>query len=140
MKLATSVQMFTAPQIQAVQTSAPNENLDAGQKIFYDVLNSLSAEDKGLGLIFDKAVVTGFTGNAMTLAFKSDVMANMFKKTQQQFEQTLAQVAGRAIKVSVVIDTNLPSPILKNMSEPDRSNLAGAMEVFHASDAAKIND
>ena len=140
MKLAAPVQNFIAPQIQVVQSSAPTENLDAGQKIFYDVLNSLSAEDKGLSLIFDKAVVTGYNGDTMTLAFKSDVLAGMFKKTQPQFEQTLNNVAGRSIKVSVVVDTNLPSPILKNMNEPDRSNLAGAMEIFHASDATKIND
>ena len=140
MKLTAPTQIFTAPQIQVVQPSASGGNLDAGQKIFYDVLNSLSAEDKGLNLIFDKATVTGYTGDTMTLAFKSDVLANMFKKTQPQFEQTLAKVAGRAVKVSAVVDSNLPSAVLKNMSEPDRSNLAGAMEVFHASDAAKIND
>jgi len=90
--------------------------------------------------IFDKATVMNFTGNEMTLGFKSLPMADMSRKYQQQFEEAIAQVAGREIKISVVVDKNLPPTVLRNMSEPERSNLAGAMDILQASDATKIKD
>ena len=139
MKLATPIQNFVAPPIVAVQTSR-NENLDEGQKIFYDTLDLLSKEDAALTKIFDKATVMNFTGNEMTLGFKSLPMADMSRKYQQQFEEAIAQVAGREIKISVVVDKNLPPTVLRNMSEPERSNLAGAMDILQASDATKIKD
>ena len=138
MKLAAPVQNFVAAPVP-VQISAPRENLDAGQKIFYDVA-SLSAEDKSLSSILYQAVVTGFANDVLTLSFRSSVIAELFKSHQQKFEQTAAQVAGRAIKVSVVVDENLPPPVLNKLSEPERSILAGAMKTFKASDAMKIND
>lgn len=139
MKLAAPVQSFVAPPIITVQTST-NENLDAGQKIFYDTLSSLSAEDPSLTKIFDKATVTGFTGNEMTLGFKGEGGAGLFKRNQQRFEEIIAQVAGRTIKISVFVDKNLSPTVLRNMSEPERSNLAGAIDAFQASDATKIKD
>jgi hypothetical protein len=67
-------------------------------------------------------------------------MVDLFNKNQARIEQTLAQVAGRTIKTTALVDKNLPPPVLNNMSEPDRSNLIGAMHVFNASDVAKIID
>ncbi len=138
MKLASPVQNFVT--MPTVQNSAPRENLDAGQKIFYDVINLLRGKDKGLDTIIDQAVVMNFAGDELTLGFKSSAMAGIFNKYGQQIEKTTAQVAGRAIKVSVVVDNNLPPAVLKNMSEPERSNLMGAIKILNASDAAKIND
>ena len=138
MKLAAPVQNFVA--MPTVQNSAPSENLDAGQKIFYDVINLLRGEDKGLDSIINDAVVMNFAGDELTLGFKSSAMAGIFNKYSQRIEQTTAQVAGHAIKVSVVVDNNLPPAVLKNMSEPERSNLMGAMKILNASDAAKISD
>lgn len=139
MKLATPIQNFVAPPVVTLQTSR-NENLDAGQKIFYDTLDLLNKEDPALTKIFDKATVTSFAVNDMTLGFKSPTMADMARKYQQQFEEATAKAAGRTIKISVVVDKNLPSPVLRNMSEPERSNLANAMDAFQASDATKIKD
>ncbi|MBR2774748.1 MAG: DNA polymerase III subunit gamma/tau [Selenomonadaceae bacterium] len=139
MKLAAPVQNFVVPQGVVVQTS-PSENLDAGWKIFYDTLSLLSKQDDTLTKILDKATVTSFAGNEMTLGFRGEAAAGLFKRNQQTFEQAIAQVAGRAIKVSVVIDKNLPLPMLRNMPEPDRSNLANAIDIVHASDATKITD
>ena len=138
MKLAAPVQNFIAPTF--VTTSAPSENLDAGRKIFYDTAEILSAEDSALKTALDKAVVTNFAGGMLTLTFKSTFMANMLKDAQQKFEQKATQVANQAIKLSVIVDKNLPPPVLNNMPEPDRTNLAGAMETFNASDAIKLND
>ena len=138
MKLASPVQNFVA--MPTVQNSAPRENLDAGQKIFYDVINLLRGEDRGLDSIINDAVVMNFAGDELTLGFKSSAMADLFKMRIKKFEQTSVQVAGRAIKVSVVVDNNLPPTVLKNMSEPERSNLMGAMKILNASDAAKISD
>ena len=139
MKLAAPVQNFVAPIITS-PINQPNENLDAGQKIFYDTINLLSTEDRTAGSIIDKAIVTSFVNDALTLGFKSPHLANLFEERQQKFERTISKVAGRAIKVSFIVDDNLPPPILKYMSEPERSNLVGAMKVFNASDATKIND
>ena len=88
----------------------------------------------------DQAVVTGFAGDVLTVAFKSPFVLGLFKPHQQQLEQAAAQVAGRAIKISLVIDENLPSPALNKLSEPDRSNLTGAMKIFGATDVEKLND
>lgn len=139
MKLVAPTQNFVMSSVPA-QVSLPNENLDEGRKIFYDVADILSEEDQDLKGIIDKAVVTSFTGDTLTLGFKSSVFADLLKNHQQHFEQTIERVAGRAIKVSVITDKNLPPPILNNMPEPDRSFLASAMEVLGASDAEKIND
>ena len=141
MNLVAPVQNFIPPPIQAVQNSSTPENLDAGRKIFYDVTDFLTGEAPNLMTFFDKAVVTNFTGDEMTLAFKSAVMANLFEKEGQlKFEQAVAQMTGHAIKISVVVDENLPPPILSRMLEPDRSRLADAMGVFRTSDATKINE
>lgn len=142
MKLAAPVQNFIAP-VQAsapAQVSMPSENLDAGNKIFYDVVNRMSDEEQGLNVIFDKVVVTSFTGDVLTLGFKSDILASQFERVRQQFEQTTAQVAGRAIKIAIVVDKNLLPPLLNRMTEPDRSNLMGAMQLFKANDVTKLND
>ena len=139
MKLAAPVQNFIPPPIIATQT-LPNENLDAGQKIFYDTLSLLSAEDSALTKIFDKATVISFTGDKITLGFKGKGVAGMFESNQQLFDKAIAKAAGRAIKVSTVVDENLPLPILKNMPEPERVNLANAINILQASDATKIND
>ena len=138
MKLAAPVQNFIAPPL--IMNSASGENLDAGRKIFYDTADELIKGDAVLKSVFDKAVVTNFAGNTLTIAFKSPFIADKFKVAKQKFEETAANSAGRTIKISIVVDENLPPPVLNNMPEPDRTNLAGAMETFKASDATKIND
>ena len=138
MKLAAPAQNFTAPPL--IVTSAPSENLDAGRKIFYDTAEKLTKEETFLTSVFDKAVVTNFAGNTLTVACKSAFIVDKLKAAQQKFEQVAATVAGRAIKISITLDETLPPPVLNNMPEPDRTNLAGAMEAFKASDATKIND
>ena len=135
MKLAAPVQNF----ITSAQIIKPTENLDAGQKIFYDVINLLSKEDNTLAPVFDKAVVTSFVDDALTVGFKSKILADVLKKLQQKFEQTALKITGRTIKLFVVVDKDLPPPILSRLPEPDRSNLAGAIKVFNASDATKIS-
>ena len=140
MKLAAPVQNFVAMPIPTpTQNIQPNENLDEGQKIFYDTLNRLGREDKSFNATLDKAVVTSFADDVLTLGFRSDVFVNLFEKIQEQFERTSSEIAGRAIKISVVVDKNLPPPVLKNMSESERLNLVGAMKVFNASDATKVS-
>lgn len=136
MKLATPVQNFV---VTAAQITKPTENLDAGQKIFYDVINLLSKEDNTLAPVFDKAVVTSFVDDALTVGFKSKILADVLKKLQEKFEQITLKITGRTIKLSVVVDKDLPPPILSRLPEPDRSNLAGAIKVFQASDATKIS-
>ena len=136
MKLAAPVQTFVAP--PPAQVSSPTGNLDAGRKIFYDVITSLSAKNPTLNFVLEKAVVTGFADDVLTLSFKSEVVAGLFKQNLPQLEDAAKQIAGRAIKFSVVVDPNLPPPVLNQMSEPARSNLVGAMKVFQASDADKI--
>lgn len=139
MKLVAPVQNF-APQIQTVQISAPTENLDAGKKIFYDVAEFLSG-DASLKTVLEKAVVTNFSGETLTLGFKSKAMADLFNGFHRSdFEHAAAKVAERAIKISVTVDENLPLPILNTLPEPDRSNLAGAIDILHATDAVKLND
>ncbi len=141
MKLVAPVQIFNAVQTSLpAQNPLPNENLDAGRKIFYDVVNLLSGEDATVTSVLSKAVVTNFTGDTLTLSFKSKMFAEMFDKQRQKFEQAASKSAERAIKVSVVVDKNLAPPVLNNMPEPARSNLFGALEVFDASDAIKLND
>ena len=138
MKLAAPVQNFIAPPI--VQNVSAGTNLDAGQKIFYDVINFPGEETKSLKSLADKAVVTNFADDTLTLCFKSDATATLFKNFQQNsFEQLATQVAGREIKISVVVDENLLPPFLNNMPEPKRSNLVGAMKIFQANDVEKIN-
>lgn len=139
MKLAAPVQNFVAVPTVA-QSPQPVENLDAGRKIFYDVSSSLKESERGFSSIADKIVVTSFAGDTLTLGFKSDAWASMFNNHKQAFEQAAEQFAGRPIKIAVVVDKNLSPSILQDMPEPDRSNLAGAMKVFHATNAAKIND
>ena len=139
MKLAAPAQNFIATPMPA-QVSLPSENLDEGRKIFYDVANILVEEDITFKGLFEKATVTKFVDDTLTVGFKSIGMVDLFNKNQTRIEQTLAQVAGRTIKTTALVDKNLPPPVLNNMSEPDRSNLIGAMHVFNASDVAKIID
>lgn len=141
MRLVAPIPTLTLPPTQAAPTPQPAVNLDAAKKIFYDTASFLGNTDATIGRIVDKAVVTNFSGDAMTLAFKSDAMAELFKNSHQlKFEQAVERIAGRAIKISVVVDKNLPAPVLQNLSEPARTNLAGAMNLFRADDADKIND
>ena len=139
MKLVAPVQNFIPTPLPVVQTPI-SKNLDEGRKIFYDVVNALSAEDKTITATTDRAAVIGFTEDTLTLAFRTDMLANVFKKNQRHFEQKSAQIAGRAIKFSVVVDTNLPPSVLNNMSEAERANLTNAMKIFNATDATKISD
>ncbi len=139
MKLAAPVQTFAVP-TAAAQVAAPTENLDAGRKIFYDVINRLSEEGGDLNYSLTRTVVTSFSGDTLTLGFKSDVFKNMFEEIRQSFERATAQIAGRAVKILTVVDKNLPPPIFNNMPEPARSNLLGAMQTFEAVDAEKLKD
>ncbi len=142
MKLAAPAQTFDAAPPPA-QAAAPTENLDAGRKILYDVTNFFSdkeGESSTTAFLLDKAVVTGFAGDVLTVSFKTETWAGVFKGNLPAIEQATAQVAGRAIKIVVNVDSSLPPSFLGKMAEPARSNLAGAMQVFQASDAAKIND
>ncbi|MBR3499739.1 MAG: DNA polymerase III subunit gamma/tau [Selenomonadaceae bacterium] len=135
MKLAAPVQNFSMP----AQAAMPSENLDAGKKFFYDVVNFLGAEDLGLNKLLDQAVVRKFSGDVLTLAFKSSGVANLLDKIhRRQFEEAAAKVAGRAIKLSVVVDENLPSPALNKLFGTERSNLENAIKTFDATDAVKI--
>ena len=137
MKLAAPAQNFIIPSPSAQISGV---NLDEGQKIFYDVAKAVIEEDRGFVATRDKAVVTNFFDDTLTLSFKNETQAKFFKKSQKKFEQISERITGRAIKVSVVVDENLTPPILKNMKEPERTNLAGAMKIFNASDADKINE
>ena len=137
LKLAAPVQNFIAPQPAQIVV---NDNLDAGQKIFYDTVDLLSGEETEFNSIREKAVVTNFTGDILTIGFRSPVFVGMMRKHQKLFEEQAAQFAKRAIKISIVQDDNLPLPFLKNMSEPARSNLVVAMDIFNANDAEKIFD
>lgn len=139
MKLAAPAQNFIATPMPA-QVALPSGNLDEGRKIFYDVADILSEEDITFKGLFEKATVTKFVDDTLTVGFKSDTMADLFNKNQTRIEQELAKVAGRAIKTTAIVDKNLPSPVLNNMSEPERSNLVGAMRVFGASGVEKVND
>ena len=133
---AAPVQM-SAPVPTTVQPSSAN--LDAGKKIFYDVLNKFGGQDDEINHLLKKAIVTKFSGNAMTLGFKSATLANMFEKNNlEQFEQLISQAAGHPIKISVVVDKNMSAPILERVNEPERSALANAIDVFGATDATKI--
>ena len=141
MKLVAPAQNFAAPipTVQPTSTPVP-ENLDAGQKIFYDVVTS-DGTDAALRSMLQKAVVTNFSDDTLTLTFKTSAMASTFKSTQlTNFEREASQAAGRAIKISVAVDENLPPPILNNMAEPDRTHLLNAMNIFRASDATIINE
>ena len=100
----------------------------------------MSAENSSVANVLKKAVVTNFTGDTLTLGFKGEGVAGVVKSNLQQLEQAAEKITGRAIKFSVVVDKNLPPPVLNGMSEPSRSYLVGAMQIFKASDAAKIND
>ena len=137
MKLAVPAQIFTPPPIPAQISGI---NLDEGKKIFYDVAKVVSEDNKGLAAMPEKAVVTNFFDDTLTVSFKSATWADLLKREQKKFEQIAEQIAGRAIKISVVVDKNLPPPILKSMKDPERSNLAGTMKIFNASDAEKITE
>ena len=135
MKLAAPVQNFVVP----AQAAMPSENLDAGKKFFYDVVNFLGAEDLGLNKLLDQAVVKNFSGDALTLAFRSAGVANLLDTTyRRKFEQAATQVAGRAIKISVVVDETLPPPALSKLFGTERANLENAIKTFDATDAVKI--
>lgn len=138
MKLAASVQNFVMPPPAQI-FSIPNDNLDAGRKIFYDTAETLS-EDALIKTLVDKAVVTNFAGDILTIAFKSKVIADRFKRSQAKFEEVSTQKANRPIKISVVVDETLMPPVVNKLAEPARSNLVNALEAFQASDVVEIND
>ncbi len=139
MKLAAPVQNFVMTSTPA-QVSLPAGNLDEGKKIFYDTADKLSEEDSELRFIRDKGVVMNFVGDTLTVGFKTDFFANKLRKAQKDFEKLAAQSAGRTIKISVVVDDNILPPVVNSLTEPARSNLAGAMKIFKATDAVKLND
>ena len=139
MKLAAPVQNFVMTSTPA-QVSLPADNLDEGKKIFYDTADKLSAEDSELRFIRDKGVVMSFAGDTLTVGFKTDFFADKLRKAQKDFERLAAQSAGRAIKISVVVNDNILPPVVNSLTEPARTNLAGAMKIFKATDAVKLND
>lgn len=139
MKLAAPVQNFVIPPPAQI-VSKPDDNLDAGQKIFYDTARKLGENDAGLSTFIDKAVVTKFAGDTLTVTFKSASAANIFNRYQAEFENLATQSENRTIKLSIVVDNTLPPPVLNKIPEPARSNLVNAMEFFHASDVIEIND
>ena len=140
MKLAAPVQNFVMTSTPA-QVSLPANNLDEGRKIFYDTAKELSESDASLKAVMDKAVVTNFAGDTLTVGFKSPVLKKMFEKVQKDFERTAAQIAGRAIKITVVTDDNLPSPVRSDVSSDSaRAFIDNAMKVFGATGFVKIND
>ena len=137
MKLAAPAQNFFAMPAQTLTS----EKLDEGKKFFYDVANSLREEDFRISATMDKAVVTGFANDRLTLSFNSKFLADRFKNNHlADFEEELKKIAGRAIKIFVVIDENLQVPVSRNMSETARVNLDNAMGAFNASDATKVNN
>ena len=93
-----------------------------------------------LKTLIGKAVVTNFSSDTLTVTFKSTLTADRFKRSQAKFEETAAQSAKRPIKISVIVDESLLPPVVNKMAEPARSNLATAMDFFHATNATKIND
>lgn len=139
MKLAAPVQNFVVTSPPA-QISLPTGNLDEGRKIFYDTLGNLNGVGSDLNFIRQKAVVTNFAGDTLTVAFKSRFFAPLLEKIQNDFEQTAAQIAGRAIKLSVIVDETLLPSFSDDMSEQARSGLVNAIKIFQATDAVKIND
>ena len=144
MKLAAPAQNFIMPMQNVItpapipQATEPAENLDAGQKIFYDTKDYLNSEVPSLKGLLDQAVVTSFSDDMLTLGFRKEFFAAGFTRSQKDFEDAVTHVAGRPIKISVVIDKNLPPPVLMNMPKQESLNLAGAMKIFNASDVTKI--
>ena len=137
MKLAAPAQNFIAMPAQA----PTSEKLDEGKKIFYDVVNLLSEEDRSVSAIAEEAVVTGFANDKLTLSFNSKFWADRFKKEHlADCEQELSKTAGRAIKIFVVIDEKLPPSSARGMTEIARANLNNAMDAFNAFGATKTND
>ena len=137
LKLAEPLNTFTPP--QAAQTSTSVNNLDAGKKIFYDVASKIGRRNDGLDSIVDKSLVTNFSGDVLTVSFKSPILAGMFEKNfLAKFEQSIADEIGHPIKISAVVDKDLSAPILERVNEPERSVLEGAMSFFGASDAKKV--
>lgn len=139
MKLAAPVQNFIVTSTPA-QSPLPSNNLDEGQKIFYDTLEKLSGAVSDSDYIREKAVVTNFAGDVLTVGFKTKFFADKLEKAGKDFERLAAQVTGRAIKLSVVVDDNILPPVVNSLPEPARSNLIGAMKIFKVSDAVKLND
>lgn len=131
MKLTAPTQNFIA---MPAQTST-NEKLDEWKKIFYDVAKLLNEEDRSVSFSTDKATVTGFANNTLTLSFDSNFSVKMFSKHLADFEKELSKVAKRTIKISVNVDESL---MLKNMPEPARSNMSNALEAFGASGFIKV--
>ena len=139
MKLAAPVQNFVMTSTPA-QISLPAGNLDEGKKIFYDTLEKLSGEIIDSEYIREKAVIKSFAGDVLTVVFKKDFFADKLRKAQRNFERTAAQIAGRTIKISVVTDENLPSPVRSDMNESAGLFLDNAIKIFGATGFVKIND
>lgn len=137
LKLAEPMQSFTP--IQVAQNTAPDNKLDAGKKIFYDVVGKLGNRQNGLDSFISKAAVKNFSGDVMTVAFKSSGLANMFEKNfLTKFEQAFADMSGHPIKISAVVDESLSLPILEQVNKPARVVLEGAIGFFEPSDIRKV--
>ena len=132
MKLTAPAQNFVAMPAQP----STNEKLDDWKKIFYDVKNFLNEEDIDVSVSLAESTVTGFANNTLTLSFKKNWWANMFRDRHlADFEREISKIAKRKIKISVLIDENL---LLEELSEPAKKNLFNAKAAFDASDFTKV--
>ena len=138
--------IFSAPKVfsgtpEVSQPEIPTGNLDEGKKIFYHVIDELKGTDETCGAFVERSVIKDFSGDELKIAFKSKIFADMFEKSyRRSFEDALNEFVGRQIKVTAVIDEKMSPPILERMSEPDKSNLKNAMDIFQADTAQKIKD
>ena len=152
MKLAApkiiSAQVAPSKIIQMpAQNSAPKEDfgvslegsLDEVRKIFYDTFEKLRSE-KFLYAILESATVKNFSGNLVTLGFKSGALMRVFLGNHKEdFEKSVSKILGRNIKVDAIVDSESSDAVFDRMSEHDRKNLQKAAEIFQADKIQKID-
>lgn len=140
-KIFSAPKVFSGTSKEISQPEMPTGNLDEGRKIFYHVVDGLKVTDEPCGAFVEKSVVKNFSGDEMKISFKSKFLVDMFEKSyHKSFEDTVTEFAGRQIKVTAVVDEKMPAPILERMSEPDKSNLKNAMDIFQSDKVQKIQD
>ena len=107
--------------------------LDDGKKIFYHIYNDLSVDMSLRMCLKTSGALKDFDGKILTLVFKSESMAGIFKELYlKKFEDIAYEFAGRKIKVVATFDDNIKDIEVYRLNAEQKKFLEKSQDIFQA--------
>ena len=140
--LEMTLMQSAAPAVKIISTTEISQpvqkvgNVEEGKKIFEAALSNV--KDLPLKAQLSKSSVKDFDGETLTLAFRSEMLQELFNKEQSTFEAALLAATGRQIKSASVIDKNLSNADFFDLDKGDKDFLKNAMNIFQTDNIQKM--